>query len=121
VPQIIRQDTSKTTYIPEIKILKRPTNPGSTTATPPSSIAKKDTRTLQEREASYLAARRKIFGDEDESLVGRDTQPTQHRPDTNIRSESPRPVATQIRQAIGPASNGARGFGGQSARPHKRP
>ncbi|CAO3668003.1 unnamed protein product [Umbelopsis ramanniana] len=117
VPQIIRQDTVNTTYTPEIKILKRPTNPGSTTATPPSAMSKKDVKTLEEREASYQAARRKIFGDDTQS---RDTRTSHKRLDDNRRSESPRPVASHVQQPIAPSSENARGFGSQSSRPPRR-
>lgn len=117
VPQIIRQDTVKTTYTPEIKILKRPTNPGSTTMTPASAMAQKGVKSLEEREASYEAARRKIFGDDTQ---GRNTQITQKRLDANRRSESPRAIATNTRQPIAPSSENARGFGSQSSRPPRR-
>ncbi|KAH8547570.1 hypothetical protein BGW37DRAFT_470922 [Umbelopsis sp. PMI_123] len=117
VPQIIRQDTAKSSYSPEIKILKRPTNPGSTTATPPSAISKKDVKTLEEREASYQATRRKIFGDDTPS---RDTQNTQKRLDGGRQSESPQPVASHVRQPIAPSSENARGFGSQTSRPPRR-
>ncbi|CAG8626650.1 7006_t:CDS:1, partial [Cetraspora pellucida] len=68
-----------------LRILKRPKNPGSTTTTHPShlpislssnaaltsdsdnfSINSKQTKSLADREAEYIAARQKIFGHTDD-------------------------------------------------------
>ncbi|RUP48038.1 hypothetical protein BC936DRAFT_145048 [Jimgerdemannia flammicorona] len=60
-PHIVRTDTSRTEYVPELKILKRPKNPGSTTYNPQTSQPQQP-KTLAEREAEYVRAREKIFG-----------------------------------------------------------
>ncbi|CAO3649403.1 unnamed protein product [Cunninghamella blakesleeana] len=62
-PTIIRTDTVRTQYQPEIKLLKRSPNQ------PPGinrSSGKQDTqpiKTLAEREKEYLLARERIFGE----------------------------------------------------------
>ncbi|CAG8795693.1 16320_t:CDS:2 [Cetraspora pellucida] len=84
-PEITRTDSTRTEYVPELRILKRPKNPGSTTTTHPShlpislssnaaltsdsgnfSINSKQTKSLADREAEYIAARQKIFGHTDD-------------------------------------------------------
>ncbi|CAB4486967.1 hypothetical protein RhiirA5_494174 [Rhizophagus irregularis] len=63
-PEIVRTDTTRTEYVPQLRILKRPKNPGPTTTTHTgdnfsiSSLKK----SLAEREAKYNVARQKIFG-----------------------------------------------------------
>ncbi|CAG8771346.1 17702_t:CDS:2 [Dentiscutata erythropus] len=81
-PEITRTDSTRTEYVPQLRILKRPKNPGSTTTTHPShlpinsnatfisdsgsfSINSKQTKSLADREAEYIAARQKIFGHTD--------------------------------------------------------
>ncbi|CAI2168630.1 20593_t:CDS:2 [Funneliformis geosporum] len=80
-PEIIRVDTARTEYVPQLRILKRPKNPGPTTTTHPSHLASYATfagdsytfsnssidlspkqKSLAEREAEYNLARQKIFG-----------------------------------------------------------
>ncbi|CAG8512939.1 13450_t:CDS:10 [Ambispora leptoticha] len=67
-PEIIRTDTSRTEYVPQVRILRRPREPGSTTITHPSLLpsssddADSMPKTFEEREADYNAARQKIFG-----------------------------------------------------------
>ncbi|CAG8586842.1 3807_t:CDS:2, partial [Scutellospora calospora] len=84
-PEITRTDSTRTEYVPQLRILKRPKNPGSTTTTHPShlpitlnsnvtftsdsgsfSINSKQTKSLADREAEYIAARQKIFGHSDD-------------------------------------------------------
>ncbi|CAJ0761345.1 23934_t:CDS:2 [Entrophospora sp. SA101] len=77
-PEIIRTDSTRTEYVPELHILKRPTKPGSTTTTNPahllslvdSSIPDFSKKSLQERETEYLLARQRIFGSIDNSDGG---------------------------------------------------
>jgi hypothetical protein len=63
-----------------------------------------------------LAARQKIFADDNEVLGGGDIHRTQKESDTGRRSDSPGPATSQIRQPTGPTSENARGFGSQSQR-----
>ncbi|CAG8504911.1 17659_t:CDS:2 [Racocetra persica] len=84
-PEITRTDSTRTEYVPQLRILKRPKNPGSTTTTHPShlpislnsnatltsdsgsfSINSKQIKSLADREAEYFAARQKIFGHTDD-------------------------------------------------------
>ncbi|KAI8376257.1 uncharacterized protein BYT42DRAFT_573979 [Radiomyces spectabilis] len=60
-PTVIRTDSSRTEYKPEIKILKRPSNfpRGSGTRKDPATSA--PVKTLAEREKEYLAARERIL------------------------------------------------------------
>ncbi|KAJ2960353.1 hypothetical protein NQZ79_g4348 [Umbelopsis isabellina] len=119
VPEIITKDTAKTMYTPEIKILKRPTNPGSTTRSPSLNTTKKEAMTYEEREASYQAARRKIFGDEAKPDSG-NMQSMPKKRDEVRQSESPRGTTSQARQPRGPPSNNTRGFDNQAGRPPRR-
>ncbi|RIA95762.1 hypothetical protein C1645_802804 [Glomus cerebriforme] len=64
-PEIVRTDTTRTEYVPQLRILKRPKNPGPTTITHPSgdnSSIDSQKKSLAEREAKYNVARQKIFG-----------------------------------------------------------
>ncbi|GBB88082.1 hypothetical protein RclHR1_14600009 [Rhizophagus clarus] len=65
-PEIIRTDTTRTEYVPQLRILKRPKNPGPTTTSHPftgdSSSISLQKESLAEREAKYNVARQKIFG-----------------------------------------------------------
>jgi hypothetical protein len=72
-PEIIRTDTTRTEYVPQLRILKRPKNPGPTTTTHPSHLTSyanfngdsyidSQKKSLAEREAEYNVARQKIFG-----------------------------------------------------------
>ncbi|KAG5643532.1 hypothetical protein DXG03_000724 [Asterophora parasitica] len=47
-------------FQPTLRILKRPSNPGSNPTTPPPTLT--STESLKEREARYQAARERIFG-----------------------------------------------------------
>ncbi|CAG8537181.1 2315_t:CDS:2 [Paraglomus occultum] len=89
--EVIRQDSTRTQYVPQLRLLQRPT--GSTgTATHHSSFKSGDQssshsaqqqKTLAEREKEYLAARQKIFGEsggEDEGPNG------QERPEREKRT-----------------------------------
>ncbi|KAM3584026.1 hypothetical protein VKS41_003994 [Umbelopsis sp. WA50703] len=119
VPEIITKDTARSMYTPEIKILKRPTNPGSTTHSPGLNTTKKETMTYEERAASYQAARRKIFGDEANSDSSK-MQSGQNQREDARRSESPRGITSQTRQPRAPPSNNTRGFDSQTSRPPRR-
>ncbi|CAG8433103.1 7774_t:CDS:2 [Ambispora gerdemannii] len=74
-PEIIRTDTTRTEYAPQLRILRRPKEPGSTTITHPSLLsdgADSTPKTLEEREANYNAARQKIFGaNQQEKIVSK--------------------------------------------------
>lgn len=63
-----------------------------------------------------MAARQKIFGEDNEIFGGGDIHRTQKQPDTGRRSDSSGPATSQIRQPTGPTSENARGFGSQSPR-----
>lgn len=75
--------------------------------------------TYEEREASYQAARRKIFGDEAKADSGDSLTIAKQREDVR-RSESPRGTTSQARQPRGPPSNHTRGFDSQAGRPPRR-
>ncbi|KAG9306306.1 hypothetical protein G9A89_018189 [Geosiphon pyriformis] len=59
-PIIIRTDTARTTYVPELQVLKRPKESDSMRRT--QSHLDPSERSLEKREADYYAARQKIFG-----------------------------------------------------------
>ncbi|CAG8608180.1 1185_t:CDS:2 [Acaulospora morrowiae] len=70
-PEIIRTNSTRTEYVPQLHILKRPKNPGSTTTTHSPSIddangssnGAQHKKSLADREAEYVIARQKIFGE----------------------------------------------------------
>ncbi|KAI8500509.1 PREDICTED: SUZ domain-containing protein 1-like [Branchiostoma belcheri] len=62
-PRVLEEDTQRTQYQPQLKILKRPTN--SSDATSPNSTDSKPKakhKTLAQREAEYAEARLRILG-----------------------------------------------------------
>ncbi|XP_076320358.1 SUZ RNA-binding domain-containing-like isoform X1 [Tachypleus tridentatus] len=78
VPQVMLEDSSRTPYMPQVKILKRPSDArfGGNGEKSPN---RQPVKTLQQREAEYAEARRRILGSgpsEDETqkvMICRDT------------------------------------------------
>ncbi|CAO3653870.1 unnamed protein product [Cunninghamella echinulata] len=62
-PTIIRTDTIRTQYQPEIKILKRSPNKPKGPRLPEDNDTQPIKKTLAEREKDYLLARERIFGE----------------------------------------------------------
>ncbi|XP_013779888.2 SUZ domain-containing protein 1-like [Limulus polyphemus] len=61
VPQVMLEDSSRTPYMPQVKILKRPSDArfGGNGEKSPN---RQPVKTLQQREAEYAEARRRILG-----------------------------------------------------------
>ncbi|GFX89050.1 hypothetical protein TNCV_2853501 [Trichonephila clavipes] len=55
------EDSSRTPYIPQVKILKRP-NDAKTVVVSEKSPSRHPAKTLQQREAEYAEARLRILG-----------------------------------------------------------
>ncbi|OZJ01787.1 hypothetical protein BZG36_05258 [Bifiguratus adelaidae] len=99
-PPVILRNTAATTYVPEVKILKRPNAPGETTRHVDGIKRVESPKTLAEREAAYAEARRKIFGE-----------------DERKSATPPREKSEPTRQPIGPGNARGNGFtrrGGKS-------
>ncbi|KAF9937509.1 hypothetical protein BGZ65_001412 [Modicella reniformis] len=80
------QNSMRTEYVPEIRILRRPKSPIQTTAKVNQTIPK----TLAQREADYMAAREKIFGSSSSTTATSSSDSISTTPTTNARS-SPAP------------------------------
>ncbi|CAG8604259.1 7719_t:CDS:2, partial [Paraglomus brasilianum] len=69
--EVILQDSTRTQYVPQLRLLQRPTGSTNTTThhssfksgDQSSSHSAQQAKTLAEREKEYLAARQKIFGE----------------------------------------------------------
>ncbi|KAG0092052.1 hypothetical protein BGZ93_005717 [Podila epicladia] len=100
-PVIARTDNSmRTEYVPEIRILRRPKSPVTAVR-----VAATPSKPLEQRQADYNAAREKIFGPQDRSnnssSSSTSTSPSSSRPGSRRGSPTPRSSATQMTQGQG--------------------
>lgn len=103
IPQVKLEDTTRTQYVPQVKILKRPndTKPGSTGSE--RSPSKHPVKTLQQREAEYAEARLRILG----ASCSRDEEKEKINRLAIIGSDNYE-ISTTLRQPLGP--DGTKGF-----------
>ncbi|KAG0025917.1 hypothetical protein BGZ82_009738 [Podila clonocystis] len=99
-PIIARTDNSpRTEYVPEIRILRRPKSPVTAVR-----VAATPSKPLEQRQADYNAAREKIFGPQDpsnSSSSSTSSSPSSSRPGSRRGSPTPRSSATQVIQGQG--------------------
>ncbi|KAF9308756.1 hypothetical protein BG003_010641 [Podila horticola] len=102
-PVIARTDNSlRTEYVPEIRILRRPKSPVTAVR-----VAATPSKPLEQRQADYNAAREKIFGPQDpsnnnSSSSSTSSSPSTSRPGSRRGSPTLRSSATQATQGSGP-------------------
>ncbi|KAI9240479.1 MAG: hypothetical protein BYD32DRAFT_408255 [Podila humilis] len=97
-PIIARTDNNtRTEYVPEIRILRRPKSPVTTVR-----VAATPSKPLEQRQADYNAAREKIFGPQDSSnnnsssSSSTSSSPSSSRPGSRRGSPTPRSSITQV-------------------------
>ncbi|XP_055016761.1 SUZ domain-containing protein 1-like isoform X2 [Boleophthalmus pectinirostris] len=106
---VIQDDSLPAAPPPQIRILKRPTNNG-TSSSSASFSRPQQTKTLAQREAEYAEARRRILGSASSEETPQDNS-SQDRParlNVQQQSEQTRPNNNIIRQPTGP--DGTTGF-----------
>ncbi|CAG06855.1 unnamed protein product [Tetraodon nigroviridis] len=107
---VIQDDSLPAAPPPQIRILKRPTNNGTSGNPAASSRPTQQMKTLAQREAEYAEARRRILGSASSEETPPDN-PGQDRPahlSTRQTPEAARPNSQVIRQPTGP--DGTSGF-----------
>ncbi|XP_025082579.1 SUZ domain-containing protein 1-like isoform X2 [Pomacea canaliculata] len=118
---MVKEDTGRTEYKPQVRILKREPNtaangvPGNSTR---ALKANKPMKTLEQREAEYAEARLRIFGqveadgeqnyNNNSMFSETSASPSIERPEKLTKGDSPKPGANVLRQPRGP--DGSRGF-----------
>ncbi|KAK7501788.1 hypothetical protein BaRGS_00006874 [Batillaria attramentaria] len=120
-PIMMKEDTGRTEYKPQVRILKRDPNPTANSLpgnSPRLAKVNKPTKTLEQREAEYAEARLRIFGSADSEA---DINSSNNASDTGAPAstdglargakveinKSPNSVAV-LRQPKGP--DGSKGF-----------
>lgn len=107
---VIQDESLPAAPPPQIRILKRPTNNGTTRSAASSSRPSQQMKSLAQREAEYAEARKRILGSASSDDAPQDS-PCQDRP-TRLSgqqlSEPVRPNNHIIRQPTGP--DGTTGF-----------
>ncbi|XP_023228533.1 SUZ domain-containing protein 1-like [Centruroides sculpturatus] len=103
IPQVKLEETTRTQYVPQVKILKRPNDTKSGSTGNEKSPSKHPVKTLQQREAEYAEARLRILGascsrDEEKEKINRLTLISSDNSELNVT----------IRQPHGP--DGTKGF-----------
>ncbi|KAK7094051.1 hypothetical protein V1264_007724 [Littorina saxatilis] len=119
-PVMMQEDTGRTEYKPQLRILRREPNSNSVGNSPRVATAKKPMKTLEQREAEYAEARMRIFGEaaeqeleaepnsDDSNSLGAENcvQATSEKPRMNkVEVKSGNSI---IRQPKGP--DGSKGF-----------
>ncbi|XP_028302834.1 SUZ domain-containing protein 1-like [Gouania willdenowi] len=107
---VIQDESLPAAPPPQIRILKRPTNNGTSGNAASSARPSQQTKSLAQREAEYAEARRRILGSasseetpQDNPSPDRAARPTAHQPPDSVR-----PNNNVIRQPTGP--DGSSGF-----------
>lgn len=74
IPQMRLEDNSRTPYIPQVKILKRPNDAKNAGAVSEKSPSRQPVKTFMQRKAEYAEARLRILGsahsEEEDLTVG---------------------------------------------------
>ncbi|XP_029007192.1 SUZ domain-containing protein 1-like [Betta splendens] len=107
---VIQDESLPAAPPPQIRILKRPSNNGTTGSSASSSRPSQQMKSLAQREAEYAEARRRILGSASSDETSQDN-PSQDRPariSVQQMSEPVRPNNHVIRQPTG--SDGTSGF-----------
>lgn len=105
-PVMMKEDTNRTLYKPQLKILKRPDSGGTNSSNNQETTKSKPVhKTLAERQAQYAEARARILGSpSDES-----NDPEKSEMPKVIQVEQKLPESV-IRLPRGPDENGSKGF-----------
>lgn len=107
---VIQDESLPAAPPPQIRILKRPTNNGTTGNSASSSRPSQQTKSLAQREAEYAEARRRILGSASSEETPQDNPNQERAPrmSTQHSTEQVRPNNHVIRQPTGP--DGTSGF-----------
>ncbi|XP_015231603.1 SUZ domain-containing protein 1-like [Cyprinodon tularosa] len=107
---VVQDDSLPAAPPPQIRILKRPSNNGSTGNSTSSSRPSQQMKSLAQREAEYAEARRRILGSASSEETPQDNPSQDRAPRMNVQQplEAVRPNNQVIRQPTGP--DGTSGF-----------
>lgn len=143
-PQILLEDNTRTQYVPQVRILKRPNGPNgkggsSADSRGGNSRGQASTKTLEEREAEYAKARLRILGSSTPQDSSSPTEPATTFSPGSSKTSSPTNSAKQnginsgsnslsnapkcdvpvVRQPQGP-TEGSKGFNQPHFHPQQR-
>ncbi|GFY59354.1 SUZ domain-containing protein [Trichonephila inaurata madagascariensis] len=104
-PQMKLEDSSRTPYIPQVKILKRP-NDAKTVVVSEKSPSRQPAKTLQQREAEYAEARLRILG----SASSEDEQSSSNSNSMSVASSEKRTEAEVVVVRLPRGPDGTNGF-----------
>ncbi|CAL1280359.1 unnamed protein product [Larinioides sclopetarius] len=104
-PQMKLEDNSRTPYMPQVKILKRP-NDAKTVVMPEKSPSRLPGKTLKQREAEYAEARLRILG----SAHSEEEQSSSNSNSVHLVSSEKRSEAEVIVVRLPRGPDGTNGF-----------